>query len=135
LTTTLATGGAGMAGGFWVLGGIVAAPIIYLSTKSSYKKANVVKEEKFKLVKELDKLSKIKIKAQIHLEEVKKQRLYVSKIVDEVVPELEVALSTFKNQSSWFYRIFGGKMSEKQKITAERIAILSSESLHLLGFK
>ncbi|MCG9751999.1 hypothetical protein L1D54_16095 [Vibrio brasiliensis] len=35
---SIATGGAGMAGGFWVLGGIVAAPIVFFQLKTLTKK-------------------------------------------------------------------------------------------------
>ncbi|MEZ9557920.1 hypothetical protein [Vibrio splendidus] len=48
----LAAGGAGMSGGMMVLGGIVAAPMIYFATKRTYAKADKINEQYKKLSEE-----------------------------------------------------------------------------------
>ncbi|CAH7309848.1 conserved membrane hypothetical protein [Vibrio chagasii] len=46
----LAAGGAGMSGGMMVLGGIVAAPVIYFAAKGAYAKAEKINREHEKLL-------------------------------------------------------------------------------------
>lgn len=131
---SLAVGGAGISGGLWVLGGIVAAPLIYFSTKSSYKKADKFKSEKQKLIEELDKFNKLKVEAKQHLSELKSQYIEIDDLINKVVPELEHAISTFKSNSSFTYRIFGGQMNTTQKSAIETIETLSLQSMEKLGF-
>ncbi|MEZ9776864.1 hypothetical protein [Vibrio sp. 10N.261.54.A5] len=132
---SLAAGGAGMAGGFWVLGGIVAAPLVYFSTKSSYKKADDVKTEKQKLLKELDRFNILKPEASQHLSEIRLKHTDVHNVVNKFVPKLEQALSEFKSNSSFFYKIFGGQMNSAQKAAIKTIEALSLESMTKLGFR
>ncbi|NUW71957.1 hypothetical protein HOP38_05490 [Vibrio mediterranei] len=131
---SLAAGGAGMSGGFWVLGGIVAAPLVYFSTKSSYKKAKQIKAEKHKLVTELEKFRKLKVEASHHLKEVRAQLIKVKSVVSTTVPEIEKELSSFKSASSFTYRVFGGQMNPAQLSSIKSIETLCVESMTELGF-
>lgn len=74
----LAAGGAGMSGGMMVLGGIVAAPMVYFAAKGSYAKAEKVKDETKKLEIEYQKLLGLKSSCESNLEEIK---IIVEKIV------------------------------------------------------
>ena len=131
---SLATGGAGILGGFWVITGIVAAPMIYFSIKSSYKKASAVKEEKFKLISELEKLIKLKIDAQNHLEKLILKRTQLSNFSNYLLPKLEMSIKAFDSHSSLRYRIFGGKLNKEQKDASKTIDNLINEGLRTLGF-
>lgn len=59
----LAAGGAGMSGGMMVLGGIVAAPMIYFATKKAYAKAKETDQKNETLKFELQKINKLTPKA------------------------------------------------------------------------
>lgn len=130
---SLAVGGAGMTGGFWILGGIVAAPMIYFSTKSSYKKANEIKHEKFKIVAELEKHQKLKYDAVLQLQQLTQQHKYVSSIIKKIEPEIEAELMLLTSNSPLWFRIFGGKMNEKQQNCSDKLENLICESLKKLG--
>jgi hypothetical protein len=131
---SLAAGGAGMAGGFWVLGGIIAAPMIYFSTKSSYKKTDAIKSQKQKLINELYKLNQLEIEAKLQLREVRKYFIEIKKITNGVIPQIKKALADFNSASSFLYKFFGGEMNTKQKAAIKELEVLSIESMEKLGF-
>lgn len=56
----LAAGGAGMSGGMLVLGGIVAAPIIYFAAKGAWTKARAFQEQEALVAQEHEKLRVLK---------------------------------------------------------------------------
>lgn len=61
-----------MSGGMLVLGGIVAAPIIFFAAKGAYAKAEKTRAESEKLKAEILKLTEVKAKTQEQLEAVKR---------------------------------------------------------------
>ncbi|MGL5915555.1 MAG: hypothetical protein ACRCZG_04765, partial [Culicoidibacterales bacterium] len=83
---SLATGGAGMAGGLWVLGGLVAAPIVFFTTKNAYKKVDEIKERKLTLISETTKLNKLTPSAITQLSEAKKQQEHIKLLLEEYLP-------------------------------------------------
>lgn len=132
---SLATGGAGMAGGFWVLGGIVAAPIIFFSTKSAYKKVGIIKEKKNELTEESDKIIKLTVQASIQLIEAKKQQTNVTALIVEYVPKIKDELRLYRVHHSFWKDFFGRKMSTEQEKHYNNLNKLTSELLDKLGIK
>lgn len=132
---SLATGGAGMAGGFWVLGGIVAAPIIFFSTKSAYKKVGIIKEKKNELTEESDKIIKLTVQASIQLIEAKKQQTNVTALIVEYVPKIKDELRLYRVHRSFWKDFFGRKMSTEQEKHYNNLNKLTSELLDKLGIK
>lgn len=132
---SLATGGAGMAGGFWVLGGIVAAPIVFFSTKNAYKKVNTVKEKKNELIDESDKITKLTVQASIHLTEARNQQSHVTALITEYVPKIKGELRLYKSHRSFWENLFGCKMSAEQEKYYNNLNKLTSELLDKLGIK
>lgn len=130
---SLAAGGAGMAGGFWVLGGIVAAPIIFFSTKSSYKKVGEVKDKKDELIKESRKLIILKAKALIQLEEVIKQEVTINNLINEYIPKIENELILYKKSRSLLKDFFRLKMNPDQENHLKNLNKISNDLLYKLG--
>ncbi len=73
----LAAGGSGMAGGMMVLGGIIAAPIIYFAAKGSYAKATEIREETTKLNDEIIKVQHHAEQLQLQEESLEGYRLHI----------------------------------------------------------
>lgn len=132
---SLATGGAGMAGGFWVLGGIVAAPIVFFSTKSSYKKVDVLKEQKGELVDESSKLVGLTIPASTQLSEVRKYEYCVTELMKEYIPKIEKELELYKYHRSFFDDLLGRKMNQKQDEYFNKLNVLTCELFDKLGIQ
>ncbi len=130
---SLATGGAGMVGGFWVLGGIVAAPIVFFTTKNSYKKVDTVKDQKGKLVDESSKLFDLKVQANTQLTEAIKYDRFVIDLMSEYIPKIERELQLYKQHSSFFNDLFGGKMNLKQEEYHNKLNDLTLELLDKLN--
>lgn len=132
---SLATGGAGMAGGFWILGGIVAAPIVFFSTKSAYKKVDNVKEKKNELTNESDKVIKLAEQASIQLIEAKKQLTLITALIAEYVPKIKDELRLYKFHRSFWKDFFGCRMNAEQQKHYENMNKLASELLDKLGIR
>jgi len=130
---SLAAGGAGMAGGFMVLGGIVAAPVMYFAIKGSYKRVEKIKEDKVVLIKEIEKLTLLESEANTHLRLLIEHKKIISKLIQDYIPLLDKQIRLFKKHSSFSYKIFGGRLNEEQLIAYEELSKLSSESLFKLG--
>jgi membrane protein implicated in regulation of membrane protease activity len=132
---SLATGGAGMAGGLWVLGGIVAAPIIFFSTKNSYKKLKTVKEQKDELVKESNKIIGLIDVASVQLLEVRENEFHVTNLINRYIPKINEQLKLYKHHRSFFKDLFGCKMNLEQERCFNNLNTLTSELLDKLGIK
>ncbi|MEZ9119293.1 hypothetical protein [Vibrio cyclitrophicus] len=132
---SIATGGAGMAGGFWVLGGIVAAPIVFFSTKNAYKKVDTLKEKKRELTEECEKLNSLLIQATSQLCEARKQQANVVRLMSEYVPKIQAELALFRKHRSLWNDLFGGAMKTQQKKHHDALAQLTSELLIRLGIR
>ncbi|EGR2698029.1 hypothetical protein DUG79_12095 [Vibrio parahaemolyticus] len=132
---SLATGGAGMAGGFWVLGGIVAAPIVFFSTKSTYKKVDTVKEKRNELTEESDKVMKLTVQASTQLIEARKQQAQIAALIAEYVPKIKGELRLYKFHRSFWKDIFGCTMNSEQQKHYNNLNKLASELLDKLGIK
>lgn len=132
---SIATGGAGMAGGFWVLGGIVAAPIVFFSTKNAYKKVDTLKEKKRELTEECEKLNTLLIQATSQLCEARKQQANVASLMSEYVPKIQAELALFRKHRSFWNDLFGGAMKTQQKKHHDALAQLTSELLIRLGIR
>lgn len=132
---SIATGGAGMAGGFWVLGGIVAAPIVFFSTKNAYKKVDTLKEKKRELTEECEKLNTLLIQARSQLCEARKQQANVARLMSEYVPKIQAELALFRKHRSFWNDLFGGPMKTQQKKRHDALAQLTSELLIRLGIR
>ncbi|NLS14839.1 hypothetical protein HGP28_18430 [Vibrio sp. SM6] len=130
---SLATGGAGMAGGFWVLGGILVAPMVFFSTKSSYKKIDKVKEQKETLIQEADKLISYMPEAEKQLLEARKQADKVNTLLKIYLPIIEKELKVYKSHCSFFRDLFGLKMRPEQEISYQKLNLLTHELLKRLG--
>lgn len=129
----LAAGGAGMSGGMMVLGGIVAAPIIFLSAKSSYKKAKNISLENERVLKETNTLLELLREAEIQLGSLRKYQSIIKKLISEYVGHVDRLKKTIQPRGKWSMakkralRIFGMKpntveqvqaLSELQQLTA-----------------
>jgi len=132
---SLAAGGAGMAGGFWMLSGIMSAPIIYFSTKNSYKKVDKIKQEKLELINEIKRITLIEPEAKKQMIELKTHSKFISDLINKSTPKILAQVSAFKKNSSFFYRIFGGHLNEKQLDAYDTLNKVSSEALLKLGVK
>ncbi|GGM98010.1 hypothetical protein L2745_14670 [Shewanella xiamenensis] len=132
---SLATGGAGMVGGFWVLGGIVAAPIVFFSTKSAYKKVDTIKEKKNKLTEESGKLIKLTQQALIHLIEARVQQTKITTLIAEYAPKIQDELKLYKFHRSFWKDLLGYKMNAEQEEHYNNLNKLASELLDKLGIK
>ena len=132
---SLATGGAGMAGGFWVLGGIVAAPIVFFSTKSAYKKVDKVKEKKNELTEESEKVIKLTVQASTQLKEARKQQAQITALFAEYVPKIKDELRLYKCHRSFWKDFFGCTMNLQQEKHYNNLNKLTSELLGNLGLK
>lgn len=122
-----------MAGGFWVLGGIVAAPIIFFSTKSSYKKVGEVKEKKDELIKESRKLIILKEKSLMQLEEIRKQEITINNLINEYIPKIENELNLYKKSRSLLKDFFRLKMNPDQENNFKNLNKISNDLLYKLG--
>lgn len=76
----LAAGGAGMSGGMMVLGGIVAAPMIYFATKGAYAKAEKIRKEAIKINNEHKRIIELQSQAEEQLKEIKLHKIEISNI-------------------------------------------------------
>ncbi len=132
---SLATGGAGMAGGFWVLGGIVAAPIVFFSTKSTYKKVDTVKEKTNELTEESDKVIKLTVQASTQLIEARKQQAKIAALIAEYVPKIKDELKLYKFHRSFWKDFFGCTMNAGQEKHYNNLNTLANEFLDKLGIK
>ncbi|MGR6834483.1 hypothetical protein [Aliivibrio wodanis] len=132
---SLATGGAGMAGGFWVIGGIVAAPIVFFSTRSSYKKVDTIKDKKKELSEESKKIIKLAVLASEQLIEARKQRVIATDLVTEYIPKIKDELKLYKLNRSFFKDIFGCKMNSEQEKHFNNLNKLTNELFNKLGIK
>lgn len=132
---SLATGGAGIAGGFWVLGGIVAAPIVFFSTKSAYKKVDDVKEKKNELTKESEKIINLTLQASTQLMEARKRQRQITALLAEYVPNIKNELKLYKCHRSLWKSFFGCKMNVEQEKHYNNLHILTSELLGKLGIE
>ncbi|MEL4241581.1 hypothetical protein [Shewanella xiamenensis] len=132
---SLATGGAGMAGGFWVLGGIVAAPIVFFSTKSAYKKVDTIKEKKNKLIEESDKIIKLTAQALTQLIEARKQQTKITTLIAEYAPKIQDELRLYNFHRSFWKDLFGYTMNAEQKTHFNNLNKLASELLDKLGIE
>lgn len=132
---SLAAGGAGMAGGFWVLGGIIAAPMMYFVTKNAYKKVEEVKEQKNKLLSEAERLQGMLPNARTQLLEVRKYDAHISATLQKYLPLITKELQVYKSHCPMLFRLFGGKMNPKQKESFDRLTQLVSETFIQLGLK
>lgn len=128
-------GGAGMVGGFWVLGGIVAAPIVFFSTKSAYKKVDTIKEKKNKLTEESGKLIKLTQQALIHLIEARVQQTKITTLIAEYAPKIQDELKLYKFHRSFWKDLLGYKMNAEQEEHYNNLNKLASELLDKLGIK
>lgn len=132
---SLATGGAGMAGGFWVLGGIVAAPIVFLSTKNAYKKVDTIKDKKNELTDESNKILELVIQASFQLKEARKQQAFVNHVIGEYTPKLKEELKQYKEHRSFLKDFLGCKMNTEQAIHFNNLNLLTSELFDKLGIR
>jgi membrane protein implicated in regulation of membrane protease activity len=132
---SLATGGAGMAGGFWVLGGIVAAPVVFFSTKSAYKKVDTVKKQKDKLIEESNKIVKLTAQASAQLQEARKQHHHVTSLMNQYIPKIKKELELYKYHRSFLKGLFGCKMNLEQEKHFNNLNNLTCELLDKLGIK
>lgn len=132
---SLATGGAGMAGGFWVLGGIVAAPIVYFSTKSTYKKIDTIKEKKDEIIKETDNIISLINQASAQLREAKKQQRHITNLINQYTPKINEQLKLYRHHHSFLKDLFGCKMNPEQEEYFNNLSTLTSELLEKLGIK
>ncbi|WP_351078154.1 hypothetical protein [Shewanella sp. CAL98-MNA-CIBAN-0140] len=130
---SLATGGAGMAGGFWVLGGIVAAPMIYFTTKNAYKKVKLVEIQKAKLINETDKLYQLLPQAKTELLTIRKHNEHITTTMNEYIPLIEKELLLYKTHNHFFKNLFGIEMNPKQDQSFKRLSQLTGELLIELG--
>lgn len=132
---SLAAGGAGMAGGFWVLGGIVAAPMVYFSTKNSYKKVEKIKVEKEKLIKEIyNVIDMIEESLEYYLVAEKSEEK-INKKYHTLNHQLLGEIDSFKNESSFNFKYLGGRMNDKQQHIYETIQTLTHVMLADLGIE
>ena len=124
---SLASGGAGMIGGFWAISGIVAAPIIFFSTKSSYKKVDLVEKQKDKLIEESNNIIELTTQAYEQLLEAKKYDHHVISLLNEYIPKIENELKLYKYHRSLFKALFCRKMNLKQEESFDNLNKLTSE--------
>jgi len=76
----LAAGGAGMSGGMMVLGGIVAAPMIYFATKGAYAKAEKIRKEAIKINNEHKRITELQPQAEEQLRKIKLHKIEICNI-------------------------------------------------------
>lgn len=132
---SLATGGAGMAGGFLVLGGIVAAPIVFFTTKSAYKKIDTVKEQKDELIKESNKIIRLTDQASLQLLEARRKEKHITNLINQYISKITEELKLYKYNRSLLRDLFGCKMNSEQKKHFNNLSILTCELLEKLGIK
>lgn len=130
---SLATGGAGIAGGFWVLGGIVAAPIIFFSTKSAYKKVDKVKDKKNELTEESEKVIKLTLQASTQLIEARKKQAQITALLSEYIPKIKDELRLYKCHRSFWKDLFGCTMNAEQEKHYNNLNKLTNDLLGKLG--
>ena len=124
-----------MAGGFWVLGGIIAAPIVFFSTKSAYKKVDILKEKILELTEESEKVLKLAEQASGQLGEARKQLLLITALIKEYVPRIKDELRLYKLYRSFWRDFFGCKMNSDQQRHYENMNNLANELLDKLGIR
>ncbi|WP_218911012.1 hypothetical protein [Pseudoalteromonas sp. MIP2626] len=131
---SIAAGGAGMAGGFMVLGGIIAAPAMYFAVTGSYKKVEKIKMKKVELLAEIEKLTSLESEATAHLKTVQQHHYHITEYANHFGKLLEDNLRMFKKHSSLKYKIFGGQMNVKQEKAFNLLNQYSNELLFQLGY-
>lgn len=124
----MAAGGVGMSGGMMVLGGIVAAPIIFISAKSSYKKAKEITIANDKVLKETKSLIELLPEAEMQLSSLRKYYSLIKNLISEYLEDVDRVTKIIYPRGLWsrvkqnILRSFG-----KNALTAEQ-----TQSLHEL---
>jgi len=120
----LAAGGAGMSGGMMVLGGIVAAPMVYFAAKGAYAKAEKVREETEKIKDEYNKLLKIKATCEANQKEVKITVQRIIALTEVFTKQVEIEYSNIRPYGALSYlrqriwRMFGLRVHNKKSLNA-----------------
>lgn len=132
----LAAGGAGMSGGMMVLGGIVAAPMIYFATKGTYAKVNNIEAETTKLSQELTNLLEHRKHSETSLREVilarKKAYYLINRFRETVEKEYNVirpfGFLSYLRQMIW--SLFGFKVHDDEiQVSVNNLKIATNDFL------
>ncbi len=122
----LAAGGAGMSGGMMVLGGIVAAPIIFISAKSSYKKAKKITIENDKILKETKTLIELLPEAKMQLNSLRKYYSIIKNLISEYIMHIDRLKKIIYPRGKWskakqsILRVFSMKPHTVEQVQALR---------------
>ncbi|MUI54465.1 hypothetical protein [Aliivibrio fischeri] len=102
----LAAGGAGMSGGMMVLGGIVAAPMIFFATKKAYEKAEQLEQATQELKEAFPELEQLLVAANEQQTEVKVYTERMRAICDNYVFEAQTLMTLIHPKGRWsrFYQ-------------------------------
>lgn len=126
-------GGSLTAGGLWMLGGIVAAPLVYFSTKGTYEKVEKVKLQKMNLIAELDKMVKIYSEAEENLKNLERYHYSIKNEINKYIQVSQKEINKFKENTSFSFRLFGGEMTENQISAINNLDTLSTDIFNKLG--
>ncbi|MGF1901118.1 hypothetical protein [Aliivibrio sifiae] len=102
----LAAGGAGMSGGMMVLGGIVAAPMIFFATKKAYEKAEQLEQATQELKEAFPELELLLVSANEQQTEVKVYTERMRTLCDNYVFEAQSLMTLIHPKGRWsrFYQ-------------------------------
>ncbi|MEZ8302930.1 hypothetical protein AB6C61_03685 [Vibrio splendidus] len=132
----LAASGAGMSGGMMVLGGIVAAPMIFFATKKAYQKAEQLEQATQALKDTFPELEQLLISASEQQAEVKAYTKQMRTICDNYVFEAKTLMTMIQPNGrwsrlyQWLRRLFRlNVFKPKQQQAIESLAVKTSEIL------
>lgn len=132
----LAAGGAGMSGGMMVLGGIVAAPMIFFATKKAYEKAEQLEQATQDLKDAFPELEQVLMSAVEQQKEVKAYTEQMRSICDNYVIQAGALIEVicpcgrWSGLYQWFRRLFGlSVFTAEQEEAISSLSVSTSELL------
>ncbi|WP_052443944.1 hypothetical protein [Pectobacterium brasiliense] len=134
----LAAGGAGMSGGMLVLGGIVAAPIIYFAAKSAWTKARAFQDQEELVKQEHEKLRTLKPELEKQYKDVLAYTIPLNRHCHTWLEQMDNGLSILYpwGKCSIFYRnllhIIGIKWKKTEHLAA--IETMNQQTVQFLHF-
>ncbi len=134
----LAAGGAGMSGGMLVLGGIVAAPIIYFAAKGAWTKAHAFKDQEVLVEQEHEKLLALKPELEKQYNDVLAYTFQLNRHCRTWLEQMDNGLATLYpwGKLSIFYRdllyIIGIKWKKPDHLAA--IETMNQQTVEFLHF-
>jgi membrane protein implicated in regulation of membrane protease activity len=97
----LAAGGAGMSGGMMILGGIVAAPLVLISTKMSYSNAKKLTLETDKVNNETEKLTESIAEAEQRLDLLQEDYAVIQNLNTVYIEDVNLLRATIFPRGRW----------------------------------